>query len=92
MCIRDRDGIDPDGTRDMTVERTVIQSIDDAFAIKSKFSGRSCERVTMRDCIVFSCASSLKIGTENYYGVVKDILWDPVSYTHLDVYKRQVPT
>lgn len=71
-----KDGIDPDGTRDMTVERTVIQSIDDAFAIKSKFSGRSCERVTMRDCIVFSCASSLKIGTENYYGVVKDILWD----------------
>lgn len=71
-----KDGIDPDGTRDMTVNGAVIQSIDDGFAIKSKFSGRSCERVTMRDCIVFSCASSLKVGTENYYGVVKDITWD----------------
>lgn len=71
-----KDGIDPDGARDMTVRRAVIQSIDDGFAVKSKFSGRSCERVSMRDCIVFSCASSLKIGTENYYGVVKDITWD----------------
>lgn len=71
-----KDGIDPDGTRDMTVDQAVIQSIDDAFAIKSKFSGHSCERVTMRDCIVFSCASSLKIGTENYHGTVRDITWD----------------
>jgi hypothetical protein len=71
-----KDGIDPDGTRDMTVRRAVIQSVDDGFAVKSKFSGRSCERVTMRDCIVFSCASSLKIGTENYEGTVRDVTWD----------------
>lgn len=71
-----KDGIDPDGTRDMTVSHALIQSIDDAFAVKSKFTNRSCERVTMRDCIVFSCASSLKVGTENYYGAVKDITWD----------------
>ena len=71
-----KDGIDPDGSRDVTIERALIQSIDDGFAVKSKFSGRSCERVTMRDCIVFSCASSLKIGTENYYGSVRDITWD----------------
>lgn len=71
-----KDGIDPDGSRDVLIQRATIQSIDDGFAVKSKFSGRSCERVTMRDCVVFSCASSLKIGTENYYGVVKDIVWD----------------
>lgn len=71
-----KDGIDPDGSRDVTIKRVVIQSIDDGLAVKSKFPNRSCERVTMKDCIVFSCASSLKIGTENYYGVVKDITWD----------------
>lgn len=71
-----KDGIDPDGCSDVLIERAVIQSVDDGFAVKSKFSGRNCERVTMRDCIVFSCASSLKIGTENYYGAVRDITWD----------------
>lgn len=71
-----KDGIDPDGSRDVSITRTVIQSIDDGFAVKSKFSGRTCERVTMQDCIVFSCASSLKIGTENYYGKVSNITWD----------------
>ncbi|MBD3266157.1 hypothetical protein GF373_05760 [bacterium] len=71
-----KDGIDPDGSSDVLIEKVTIQSIDDAFAVKSKFEGESCERVTIRDCIVFSCASSLKIGTENYYGIVQDIIWD----------------
>ena len=71
-----KDGIDPDGSRDVRIDRTVIQSIDDAFAVKSRFANRSCERVTMRDCIMFSCASSFKIGTENYHGAVRDITWD----------------
>jgi len=71
-----KDGVDPDGSVDVMIKNMFIQSIDDGFAVKSKYSGRNCERVTMRDCIVFSVASSLKIGTENYYGYVKDITWD----------------
>lgn len=71
-----KDGIDPDGSSDVEIEDVTIQSIDDAFAIKSKFEGENCERVTMMDCIVFSCASSLKVGTENYHGVIQDIIWD----------------
>ncbi len=71
-----KDGIDPDGSTDVCIHDVTIQSIDDAFAVKSKFEGESCERVIMEDCIVFSCASSLKIGTENYYGEIRDITWD----------------
>ncbi len=71
-----KDGIDPDGSTDVMIQNVTIQSIDDAFAVKSKFKGNSCERVTMKDCIVFSCASSLKVGTENYYGEIRDITWD----------------
>lgn len=71
-----KDGIDPDGSRDVLITRATIQSVDDGLAVKSRFTGRSCERVTMRDCIVFSAASALKIGTENYHIGVRDILWD----------------
>ncbi len=71
-----KDGIDPDGSTDVLIEGTLGQSIDDGLCIKSSFSGFSCQNVTMRDCIVFSCASALKIGTETYYGNVTDITWD----------------
>lgn len=79
-----KDGIDPDGSVDAHISNTVIQSIDDAFAIKSKFEGESCRRIYMENCIVFSCASSLKVGTENYYGIVHDITWDNIDAADAD--------
>lgn len=70
-----KDGIDPDSSRDFLVEDVTIQSIDDGFAVKSK-RGTPTEHVMMRNCIVFSAASALKIGTENYDEYIRDITWD----------------
>ena len=71
-----KDGVDPDGVVNMVVENSTIVSIDDGLAVKSRHEGYYTENVVMRDNIVQSSASNLKIGTENYYGGIEDVVWD----------------
>lgn len=79
-----KDGIDPDGTINTLIENCSIASIDDAVAVKSKREGYVTKNVTVRDCIVMSAASNLKIGTENYFGVIENIVFDNIKILNGD--------
>ncbi len=59
-----KDGIDPDSTSNMTIDTVFIQSIDDSVAVKTRFEDIPASNITVRNCIVQSRATALKIGTE----------------------------
>jgi hypothetical protein len=59
-----KDGIDPDSSRDVLIENVFIQSKDDAVAVKTRRPPFTAERIVIRNSIVASDASALKIGTE----------------------------
>jgi hypothetical protein len=59
-----KDGIDPDGARDVTIENCCVLAKDDAIVVKTRTPGAATERVTVRHSIVASDASALKVGTE----------------------------
>ncbi len=61
------DGIDPDSTRNLTVERYFCYSGDDAIAVKATNNSgllRSSYNITVRDSVILTRKTSLKIGTE----------------------------
>jgi hypothetical protein len=79
-----KDGFDPDSSRDVLIDSVFVVSIDDAVAVKNRFpddpDGRVTERVKVRDSIVSSTKSALKIGTETR-GPVRDI-----DFENCDIY------
>ncbi|MEL6673294.1 MAG: glycosyl hydrolase family 28 protein [Bacteroidota bacterium] len=63
------DGIDVDGCRDVRISDCVIETGDDAIAIKSNkmpWGYRSSENVTVTNCVLTSTSTALKLGTESY--------------------------
>jgi len=74
-----KDGFDPDSSRDVLLENVFVVSIDDAVAVKNRYpkdpDGRTTERVTVRNAIVCSTKSALKIGTETR-GPIRDITFE----------------
>ena len=58
-----RDGFDPDSSRDVLIENVFVQSLDDTIAVKARYD-RPCERIAIRNAIVSTVKSALKIGTE----------------------------
>lgn len=59
-----KDGIDPDSTSNITIDTVFIQSIDDSVAVKTRFEDVPASNITVRNCIVQSRATALKVGTE----------------------------
>lgn len=72
-----KDGFDPDASRDVLLEDILVQSYDDAVAVKARSTkaGETTERITVRRAIVSSVKSSLKIGTETRL-LMQDILFE----------------
>jgi len=70
-----KDGIDPDSASDVMIDGVFIQSKDDAVAVKTRKPPKPTERVTIRNSIVASDASALKIGTETN-ALMRDILFE----------------
>jgi hypothetical protein len=61
------DGITPDSCRDVVISDCLITADDDALVMKSSFPmGRfiPCENIAVRNCVISSNASAIKIGTE----------------------------
>lgn len=76
-----KDGFDPDASHDVVIRNSSIQSLDDAFAVKNRYPEKSTtERIFMKNCIVTSVKSSLKVGTETR-GLIQDVIWED-----MDVY------
>lgn len=70
-----KDGIDPDSASDIMIDGVFIMAKDDAVAVKTRKPPKPTERVTVRNSIVASDASALKIGTETN-ALVRDILFE----------------
>jgi len=74
-----KDGFDPDSSRDVLLENIFVVSIDDSVAVKNRYpkdpDGKTTERVTVRNAIVCSTKSALKIGTETR-GPIRDITFE----------------
>ncbi len=75
-----KDGFDPDSSHDVLIEHVFIQSYDDSIAVKARHPGWTTERITIRDSIVSSVKSALKIGTET-----RDLITD-VTFDNIDVF------
>lgn len=63
------DGIDIDGSKDVTISDCIIETADDAICLKTtkNESGyRNCENVTVTNCILTSSSAALKLGTESH--------------------------
>ncbi len=70
-----KDGIDPDSASDVMIDGVFIQAKDDAIAVKTRKPPKAAERITVRNSIVASDASALKIGTETN-ALMRDILFE----------------
>jgi len=70
-----KDGIDPDGAKDVTIENCCVLAKDDAIVVKTRTPGVSTERVTVRHSIVASDASALKVGTETR-ALIRGVLFE----------------
>jgi hypothetical protein len=70
-----KDGIDPDSASDVMIDGVFIMAKDDAVAVKTRKPPKATERVTVRNSIVASDASALKIGTETN-ALIRDILFE----------------
>jgi hypothetical protein len=76
------DGLDVDNSRNVTVEDVFISSQDDAFVIKSTgFAGRAQHvyDITLRDAVLWTEKSCVKIGTETLADVMERITFDNVT-------------
>jgi hypothetical protein len=70
-----KDGIDPDGARDVVIEDCCVLAKDDAIVVKTRTPRVPSERVTVRHCTVASDASALKVGTETR-APIKSVLFE----------------
>ncbi len=63
------DGIDIDGCHDVVVDNSIISTGDDAIVLKTTMTQpdyRSCENITVSNCVLTSTSTALKLGTESY--------------------------
>jgi len=63
------DGIDIDGCSDVTISDCTVITADDAICLKTTINEdgyRTCENVTVTNCILTSTSCALKLGTESH--------------------------
>ena len=63
------DGIDVDGSKNVTISNCIIETGDDAIVLKTTQTfgeARPCENVTVTNCVLSSTSTGLKLGTESF--------------------------
>jgi hypothetical protein len=61
------DGFDINGCRDVFVSDCHIDTCDDAIVLKTTHDSRSCERITVTNCVLRTNCAALKCGTESHF-------------------------
>jgi len=61
------DGFDVNGCRDVFFHDCHIETGDDAIVLKTFRDSRSCERITVSNCVMRSSCAAFKIGTETFH-------------------------
>ena len=80
------DGIDPDASRNVRIANCHIECRDDAVVLKTSFAlgeRRSCENITVSNCLLASRANCFAIGTETG-GDFRQIVLDNCVMTNFD--------
>ena len=73
------DGLDIDGCHDLVAEDCFIYAEDDAISVKAAWTARSPERLTFRNCTLWSQnATGIRIGTESKSPAFCDLLFEDV--------------
>ncbi|MFW5836328.1 MAG: glycoside hydrolase family 28 protein [bacterium] len=74
------DGIDPDCSRNVTIESSFLYCGDDCFAIKGKSRtpsfARNTEHILVRGSVCISACAALKIGTETVADWIHDVVFE----------------
>ena len=63
------DGLDLNGCRDVRISDCDLTCGDDAIILKAMADSRSCERVTVSNCIISSNCAALGLGAENNHPI-----------------------
>lgn len=61
------DGLDIDACHDVHISNCKIDTGDDAIVLKTLYNTRSCERITVTNCVLKSTCAAFKIGTESFH-------------------------
>ena len=61
------DGFDINGCRDVMIDNCHIDTCDDAIVMKTTHDARSCERITISNCILSCNCAAIKCGTESFF-------------------------
>jgi hypothetical protein len=63
------DGVDIDGCRNVIVSNCFIRACDDNICIKSLRIARSCEFITVTNCVLESTCSAIGLGSESWNSI-----------------------
>ena len=76
--IANSDGFSIDCTRNVTVEKCVVRTGDDGFAIRASCKHHAetnfCENIAVRDCDVWSCCHAVRLGVGA--GMIRNVSFD----------------
>lgn len=61
------DGFDINGCRDVLIAGCHIDTCDDAIVMKTTHNTRSCERITIQNCVLGCNCAAIKCGTESFH-------------------------
>ena len=61
------DGFDINGCRDVMISGCHIDTCDDAIVMKTTHNTRSCERITIQNCVLGCNCAAIKCGTESFH-------------------------
>ncbi|MBL9215619.1 MAG: hypothetical protein JNG83_09100 [Opitutaceae bacterium] len=79
QSVHNTDGIDPDSSKDVLIDRCFLFTADDGVSPKATRQtglGGDLERLTVRNCVFLSQTSATKFGNETFGGVQRDILFE----------------
>lgn len=71
--IANTDGIDIDGSRDVAVRNSLVDTADDAICLKTTVSGYPAHHIDVHNCTMRSRSAAFKIGSETR-GDIHDVV------------------
>lgn len=81
LAVPNTDGIDPDSSRDVLIERCFFLCADDCVSVKTSAHNRllgEAARITVRDCVFVTRTSGTKFGNETFGGPYRDITFEDI--------------
>lgn len=81
LTLPNEDGTDPDGCNGVTIDDVFMYTSDDAIAVKADH--RLCENVLVKNCVLWTVKSALKVGSDPYFNA-RNITFQNNDVVHAD--------